>query len=53
MEIFGSADVIIGNNAVICAGSIVSSDILFGVLAYGVPCKVIRTINKVECEYKS
>ncbi len=36
--------VTIGNNAVIAAGSVVTKDIPDGVLAAGVPCKVIKKI---------
>ena len=37
--------VTIGDNSVIGAGSIVTKDIPSNVLAYGNPCKVIKTIN--------
>ena len=38
--------VTIGDNSVIGAGSIVTKDIPSGVLAYGNPCRVIRTISE-------
>ncbi|MCH5352097.1 MAG: hypothetical protein J1E06_01290 [Acutalibacter sp.] len=38
----------IGNDTVIGAGSVVTKDIPSGVLAYGVPCKVIRPITEVD-----
>lgn len=36
----------IGDNSVIGAGSVVTKDIPSGVLAYGNPCRVIRTISE-------
>lgn len=36
----------IGKDAIIGAGSIVTKDIPQGVVAYGVPCKVIKKINE-------
>lgn len=36
----------IGKNSIIGAGSVVTKDIPEGVVAYGVPCKVIRTIDE-------
>ena len=41
----------IGDNTVIGAGSVVSKDIPAGVVAYGVPAKVIRPINDHDKEY--
>ena len=41
----------IGDNTVIGAGSVVSKDIPSGVVAYGVPAKVIRTINERDKDY--
>ncbi len=38
----------IGQGSVIGAGSVVTKDIPAGVLAYGVPCKVIRKITKAD-----
>ena len=38
----------IGKNSVIGAGSVVTHDIPAGVLAYGVPCRVIREITKED-----
>ena len=35
----------IGNNSILCAGSIVTTDIPENVLAGGVPCRVIKTLN--------
>lgn len=43
--------VTIGNNTVIGAGSVVTKDIPENVVAYGVPCKVIREINEHDREY--
>lgn len=40
--------VTIGNNTVIGAGSVVTKDIPSGVLAYGVPCRVIRQITEAD-----
>ena len=37
--------VTIGDNTVIGAGSVVTSDLPSNVVAYGVPCKVVREIN--------
>ena len=37
--------VTIGNDTIIGAGSVVTKDIPSGVLAYGVPCKVVRPIT--------
>jgi galactoside O-acetyltransferase len=41
----------IGNNFVIGAGSIVTNDIPANVVAFGVPCKVIREIGEKDREY--
>ena len=41
----------IGDNSVIGAGSVVSKDIPAGVVAYGVPAKVIRPINEHDKDY--
>lgn len=38
----------IGDNTTIGAGSVVTKDIPSNVLAYGVPCKVIRQIDKAD-----
>ena len=38
----------IGNDVVIAAGSIVTKDIPSGVIAGGVPCKVIREITEED-----
>lgn len=43
--------VTIGNNVIIGAGSVVNKDIPDGVIAAGVPCKVIRKITE-EDKYK-
>lgn len=43
--------VTIGDNTVIGAGSVVTSDIPANVVAYGTPCKVIREINEHDREY--
>lgn len=40
--------VTIGNNVIIGAGSVVNKDIPDGVIAAGVPCKVIRKISKED-----
>ena len=40
------AGVTIGQGSVIAAGSVVNKDIPKGVIAGGVPCKVIRNITK-------
>ncbi len=42
------AGVTIGDGAVIGAGSVVTHDIPAGVVAYGVPCKVIRKITEED-----
>lgn len=42
--------VTIGANAVIGAGSVVTKDIPNNVLAYGVPCKVIKDLNEEDRE---
>lgn len=34
----------IGNNSIICAGSVITKDIPEGVLAGGVPCKIIKKL---------
>lgn len=41
----------IGDNSVIGAGSVVTKDIPDNVLAYGLPCKVIRKISDYDKEY--
>lgn len=41
----------IGDNSVIGAGSVVTSNIPDNVVAYGVPCKVIRKIGDKDREY--
>mgnify|MGYP004466128805 FL=1 len=41
----------IGDNSVIGAGSIVTKDIPADVVAVGVPCRVLRTINERDKEY--
>ena len=42
------AGVTIGDNSVIGAGSVVTKDIPSGVVAVGVPCKVLREINETD-----
>ena len=41
----------IGDNSVIGAGSVVTNDIPDNVLAFGVPCRVIREIGEKDKEY--
>jgi len=41
----------IGDNSVIGAGSVVTGDIPANVVAYGVPCKVIREIGYKDKEF--
>ena len=41
----------IGDNSVIGAGSVVTKDIPKNVVAYGNPCKIIRTINEHDEKY--
>ena len=41
----------IGDNSVIGAGSVVTKDIPENVVAYGNPCRVIRTINEHDEKY--
>lgn len=41
----------IGDNSVIGAGSIVTKDIPADVVAVGVPCRVLRTINERDREF--
>jgi galactoside O-acetyltransferase len=43
--------VTIGNNSVIGAGSVVTGDIPQDVVAYGVPCKIIREIGEKDRKY--
>jgi galactoside O-acetyltransferase len=43
--------VTIGDNTVIGAGSVVTKDIPANVVAYGSPCKVIRTIGEEDKKY--
>jgi galactoside O-acetyltransferase len=43
----------IGNNSVIGAGSVVTNDIPDNVVAFGVPCKVIREIGEKDRNYYS
>lgn len=43
--------VTIGDNTVIGAGSVVTKDIPSNVLAYGVPCRVVREIGEHDREY--
>ncbi|MBR3438971.1 MAG: sugar O-acetyltransferase [Clostridia bacterium] len=43
--------VTIGDNTVIGAGSVVTKDIPSNVLAYGVPCRVVREIGEHDKEY--
>lgn len=46
--------VTIGRNSIIGAGSVVRKDVPQGVLAYGVPCKVVRKItndDKIICGF--
>ena len=43
--------VTIGDNTVIGAGSVVTKDIPSNVLAYGVPCRVVREIGEYDKEY--
>lgn len=45
-------NVTIGDNTIIGAGSIVNKDIPSGVVAAGVPCKVICTIEEYEKKHK-
>jgi acetyltransferase-like isoleucine patch superfamily enzyme len=42
------AGVTIGDNTVIGAGSVVTKDIPSGVLAVGVPCRVMRKITEED-----
>lgn len=41
------AGVMIGNNTIIEAGSVVTKDIPENVIAVGIPCKVLREITEV------
>ncbi len=41
----------IGDNSVIGAGSVVTSDIPANVVAYGVPCHVLREIGDKDMQY--
>ncbi len=41
----------IGDNVVIGAGSVVTKDIPSGVVAVGVPCRVLREVNEHDEEY--
>lgn len=41
----------IGENSVIGAGSVVTNDIPPNVVAYGVPCRVIRKIGDKDAQY--
>lgn len=41
----------IGNNSVIGAGSVVTSDIPANVVAYGIPCHVVRKIGEKDSQY--
>ena len=41
----------IGDNSVIGAGSVVTNDIPDNVVAFGVPCRVIREIGEKDKEY--
>ena len=43
--------VTIGNNSVIGAGSVVTADIPANVVAFGVPCRVIRDIGEKDRKY--
>lgn len=43
--------VIIGDNVVVGAGSIVTKDIPSNVVAVGNPCKVLREVNESDREY--
>lgn len=43
--------VTIGKNSVIGAGSVVTKDIPDNVVAVGIPCKVLRTINDHDLKY--
>ena len=43
--------VTIGENSVIGAGSVVTGDIPANTVAYGVPCRVIRSIGKKDETY--
>lgn len=45
--------VTIGDNVVIGAGAVVTHDIPSGVLAAGIPCKVIRKLTEEDSIYKS
>lgn len=45
--------VTIGDNVVIGAGAVVTHDIPSGVLAAGVPCKVIRKLTEEDSIYKN
>lgn len=42
--------VTIGDNTIIGAGSVVTKDIPSNCVAYGSPCRVIRTIDQEEAE---
>lgn len=46
-------DVEIGNNVIIGAGSLVNKDIPEGVVAAGVPCKVIGSFDNYKNKIKS
>ena len=43
--------VTIGKNSVIGAGSVVTKDIPAGVVALGVPCRVLREITREDRDY--
>lgn len=47
------ANVHIGNNTIIGAGSVVNRDIPDNVVAAGVPCKVICTLDEYRAKHKS
>ena len=46
-----NSGVTIGNNVVICSGSVVTKDIPDNVVAVGNPCRVIRQITEKDKEY--
>ena len=41
----------IGDDSVIGAGSVVTKDIPSGVIAVGIPCRILREINEYDYEY--
>jgi acetyltransferase-like isoleucine patch superfamily enzyme len=43
--------VVVGENAFVAAGSLVTKDVPDGMLAMGVPARVVKPVSEMECQF--